>query len=370
MNKIKILITSVGSLVGLNILDTLGSRRHLLEVIGCNIHGKDPYIFRCDRIYKVSSTTNRDFFISELFGIILREKPDLVLPGRDDDAVILSLLRELHPELNKVIPCGKPKAAEIMQDKLSSYEFAKEHGLPFAETIEIKPDNKSFIANYAEGIGFPMIAKLRYGYASKGVFFVRNLSELDKLFESSEYFVIQEYLDPNPEIDNYLEQYHFLPPLFFQVPENTQYAAQCVISPAGEMSRIFISVNKMVLGRCERSEIIENKEIEKVTLSYAKAFYKAGWCGSLNIQLKPDKTGKWKALEFNPRMTGSTSARYLMGFDEVGIIFDYFKPELRFPNHSLDIPPGKTVTRQFMDILEPEQDKRLFEENKIWEKSS
>jgi carbamoylphosphate synthase large subunit len=79
-----ILITSVGSLVGLNILDSLEAMRTRLRVVGTNSEPKAPNNFRCDVAYLAPETAD-PAFIARLRTIIAHEKPDLVLAGRDAD---------------------------------------------------------------------------------------------------------------------------------------------------------------------------------------------------------------------------------------------------------------------------------------------
>jgi len=86
--KIKMLITSVGSLVGQNIQDVLEyplfKRRDMVDLIGTNSIAINPNNFRCDRCYLVPNTGTPDF-INKIKQIISTEKPDLILSGRDED---------------------------------------------------------------------------------------------------------------------------------------------------------------------------------------------------------------------------------------------------------------------------------------------
>jgi len=79
----KIAITSVGSLVGQNILDALQGRRAGIEVVGINSAADAAGIFRCDRAYLAPPAADAEQFRARLASILLEERPHLVLPGRD-----------------------------------------------------------------------------------------------------------------------------------------------------------------------------------------------------------------------------------------------------------------------------------------------
>ena len=124
MKDLRLMMLSAGSLVGQNILDSLEGRRHRLRIIGLNSLPHNPRVFRCDRAYLVPSANSPEFE-SRLADIIGKEDPDLILPGRDDDILTLIRLRQCRPEWKKKIPMGSLEAAEIMDDKSRSAEFAK-----------------------------------------------------------------------------------------------------------------------------------------------------------------------------------------------------------------------------------------------------
>lgn len=74
----------------------------------------------------------------------------------------------------------------------------------------------------------------------------------------------------------------------------------------------------MVSGRSLQVEKIKNDALENIGFRYAKAMASEGWFGPLNIQCQLLQSGEYIAYELNGRFTGATSARYYLGFDEVG----------------------------------------------------
>jgi hypothetical protein len=80
----------------------------------------------------------------------------------------------------------------------------------------------------------------------------------------------------------------------------------------------------MVIGRCERSEVIINPEMEGIVRRYAEAMSDIGWRGPFNIQGRMSDRG-FVAVEMNGRFSGSTSARGWMGHDEIRELYLAFR---------------------------------------------
>lgn len=78
-----------------------------------------------------------------------------------------------------------------MADKWLSFELSVTHGLPFAESRI--PECKESPQDFAERVGYPLIAKPRNGTSSKGIFFIENPDQLERAASKTNY-VIQEYL--------------------------------------------------------------------------------------------------------------------------------------------------------------------------------
>ena len=182
----RILVTSVGSLLGQNILDALESRRDRIKLIGTNSGAQSSRIFRSDVLYMVPPTEEKANYFNRLIEVIKLEEPDLILAGRDDDAVRLSELKESNVKFGKIIPCGCSEAAILMKDKRASYEFAKQNKLPFAATFwrKNRPDE---LRDFCRGNGFPLIVKQNDGFGSHGIYFANDLKECRKFLESENF---------------------------------------------------------------------------------------------------------------------------------------------------------------------------------------
>lgn len=327
----KILITSVGSLVGQNLLDLLETRRDLVEIIGLNSVSTNPRNFRCDKVYFVNET-GKPQYAAQFEEIIDKEKPDFIFPGRDEDCIFLADIRNRMPEkFANTILMGTPEIARMMMDKHASWVFCQENDISFADSfLYTDQADQAALNQFVQNKGFPLVVKPRKGFGSNGVLFLFHMEQLNEIIKSGD-VLFQEYLGDSADILKYQDYFKYGIPLFFQVPEENQFAAQTILSRDGTLSDIFISKNTMVQGRAELIQRIQNNEIETIVKKVSKKLYQNGWFGLINVQLKQDKSGKWKIFEFNPRFTGTSSARLLLGFDEFGLLLRQLAPECNFP---------------------------------------
>ena len=363
------MITSVGSLVGQNILDALESRRHQVTLIGLNSVAQNARNFRCDRVYLVPETKDAESFFPHLLDLLHHEKPDIILPGRDYDVIMLAHLKETYPEFAATICTGTSYAPRMMFDKYQCYQFATKHGLPFADTLLLGPNDLTGLDSFLTRNSFPLICKPRMGFGSHGVRFVTSREQIEKNAARGE-ILLEEYLSPRGDIERHLHDTSLGTPLFSQIPEETQYAGQTVIKPDGSLPGICLTNNTNVMGRTEFTEIWENQAFRDVVRDYAQALYQVGWCGSLNVQIKPDRQGQWKVFELSPRHTGSTSARLLLGFDEIGILIEAFRPDLAFPNLSSPVRKDMKVYRFLTDATLLNSQVISLQQERTWKAES
>lgn len=362
----KLLITSVGSLLGQNILDSIESRRSLINVVGIDSSANNHRNYRCDTVYLVPLTDSVDF-LSSFTKIIEKEKPDFILPGRDGDSIVLSDLKSSYPDkFSRIIPLGSSVIPRILLDKYKTHLFSQKNNLAFADTLLFK-DNRIELNEFVSKYGFPLVVKPSNGFGSHGVYFVLDEEQLNEIVKEEE-VLFQEYLGNPEDIFKYKDVFKKGIPLFFQIPEEKQYAAQTIISPDGTVGEVFITINTMVLGRAEFIKQIRNKEIEELVYEFSREFYKNGWYGSINFQLKPDRNGKWKVFELNSRLTGTSSGRALLGYDEFGILADIFIPEFNIPNLTKLQKVKGSVVKYLYDSLILDENTEQLNANKVWKK--
>lgn len=330
----KLLITSVGSLVGQNIMDVLEfpgfSRRSRIEVVGINSLPDSPSNFRCDRCYLVPETSAAEY-VPRLRQILSEESPALILCGRDEDTVVLSQLKTMQPDLPGALPCASSHAALLAHDKWQTSLFARRQALPFADTYV--PDASGGEANllaFCEHVGYPVVAKPVRGSASRGVFFVRNPADA-RLMAQRQGLLFQEYLGDPATLAPYFESLQGPAPLFAQCQDAGHYSCHTSIAPKGRFGPVFVMYNHHEYGHSVWNRRVSDVTLEALTLAYAEGLVAEGATGPLNVQFRRDRRGDWKVQEINLRNTGSTLARFLLGLDEIYLIVRDFVPGVVFP---------------------------------------
>ncbi len=318
---IKLLMTSVGCLVGQNLLDVLEFRGDEdLCVVGTTSVPAIP-LRGCARIYLVPSTERPpSAFCERLLAIIEREQPDLVIPTRDHDVTVLAELAEQHPSLVRRIPCGTAHTALVLEDKWFTYLFARDHGLPFAESALV--DSRSTpqaVCEWARQVGFPLVAKPRFGFASRQVRLLGNVEQLQAALTEPD-VLLQRYIGRGDILGAFLnDTRQHGQPLFYSL-EQSKYSIQAYVDHDGTVEPLCFTVNRMERGCSLSVERTENDRLRVVGEGWALALAEAGWRGPLNIQCQQDQDDAFVAFELNGRFTGATAARYCLGHDELSYL--------------------------------------------------
>jgi hypothetical protein len=317
---IRIAITSVGSLVGQNILDSLQGRRNGIELVGINSIAAAAGNFRCDRAYLAPPASRSGEYLDRLAAILRHEQPDLVLPGRDDDVPALARLKERQPQLAASLPVGPCHLAEVLGDKWASREFALRHGLPYVDSAPA--GDAPAVAQLLSRFGFPLVAKPRQGNGSRGVRIIFDETQCAAVAADAEY-LLQPYLEPEADLTAWRDLCREGTPLF-HAPPLRQIACQAVIGRDGRLRGRVSTMVELVMGRLERTWCLDDSGVDEIVRRYAEAFAADGWIGTLNLQGRRHEGGTFSVYELNGRFTGGTAARLHLGFDELGMLVEAF----------------------------------------------
>lgn len=338
MKNGRILITSVGSLVGWTLLAALHPIRSRLTVIGCNTLSASPPLFDCDRVYLVPNTSEANAYREALRRIVGRERPDLVIPGRDEELAILSEL-STDPEWSTTRVLVPPRElVAVFNDKLETARFAARHGLPFARTA-CEPAE---ITVLAETCGFPLVVKPRAGgHASKAVRIVTSPAQLQAATAIGG-MLVQECLNPETihGIDSFAPEAGV--PLHYAVSD-LRHAAEWLLDDNGEILSLqgVVSLTEGPLSMSMR--LTDDASLREVATNYARVLAKAGHRGVANIQGKSLIDGRFVPFELNGRFTGSAGARAFLGCNQIAQAVRHFL--WQEPHSDAPIYPNTTVLR-------------------------
>jgi hypothetical protein len=329
--KHTILLLSGGSQVAQFILQVISGRRDDIRVIATNSIADDPGLWQFDQVYLVPTTlADRPGYDLRIADIMAREHVDLAIPCRDDDIVALAELCDRRPELRDRALCGPSKLARIMSDKLESYRFAKEAGLAFAESYD--PTGSESPQSFANRVGYPMVAKPRDGFSSKGVMFVDSEAQLLRALERSNY-VIEEFLgDPAAYVEAKRAIIEDGLPLYLSMHGIKHSIELMFDAQSNPAAPVFASYNRPAF---RARFVTPNAEANTIALGQRcyEVFSKLGWRGPLNVQCQLDRHGQVKIHEFNGRYGALVAERWLLGFDEFALGLKLFA--------DIELPPSR-----------------------------
>lgn len=345
-DRTTLLLTALGSMVVRAVLDALEGRRADLRVVGCGSDPTAPDRARCDAFHHVPVSGGADWD-AEVRRIVTRERPDAVVPGRDRDVRELARLAEGWPPLAAGLLAGSTGLAAAFDDKAATAAFALRHGLPHVPTMVT--DDATASAEAAAMIaahGLPLISKPRDGNGSRGV---RVLTDHDQVVGALGVpgQVLQPFLDV-PRDTPLRPDLALGTPLFWEVPEERLFVVQVLIGRDGTVLGALPFRSRHVRGRPEEFWVHDDPALLRLGTDVAAAAASEGWRGPLNVQAKRDAAGGYHVIELNGRFSGGTSARLLLGFDEVGLLLDDLLGRPVLPARA--DPPVRRVVRMLADV--------------------
>ncbi|MFW5983390.1 MAG: NAD-dependent epimerase/dehydratase family protein [bacterium] len=300
-------ISCIGSGVGQSVINSLRLSRLPLRTIGL---GTNPFAYGaydCDS-YDYTKSIYDKGFIDNLIEKCLEHKIDLVIPGLDDEALLYAQNANKFKEAGIRAMFASEELISICRDKERMSNELNQVVDVFVKSYHkqtLKEDLKS------GKVKFPFIAKPRGGFASRGVEIIRDENDIKKITDSH---IIQELAIPVKTDPNY--NYFMEKIAKNQNPQVSEISIQFVFSPEGAILGKMFSYNKLNNGIPIEIVPYDDPYIWSIIDKLIPTLLKMGLRGPLNIQGRLTENGL-KLFEMNPRFTGITGLRALMGFNEV-----------------------------------------------------
>lgn len=295
MNKEKILVTGTGSLIGQAIIKSLKLNHfdEIVSIIGCDYFENTPGSFWCEKHYILPDLLDNsliDAWKVAIKQIIEKEQIKAILIGVDFE---LGFFAELREELYELYGCtvlvSDKNVIDVGNDKYNTYKFLLENGISAPSTSLLENTNIS-------DFEFPLIIKPRVGARSRGVHLVKNIDEYEKLFPTlvEKGYIVQQYIGtPKTEYSCGILYY------------NNEFKNSIVLN------RVLKEGNTSF---AEYNESAEQHIIKQYIKKIGDALKPYGSC---NLQLRIDNNGEPYLFEINPRFSGTTYMRALLGYNEV-----------------------------------------------------
>lgn len=307
MNKYKIAVSCVGSGVGQSVINSCRLSRLPLYTVGLGMNPFAYGAYDCDCM-DYAPNIYEGGYIDRLIDVLKKHQIDLVIPGLDDEALIFSKAMEQFERAGIKVIASDTQLIALCRDK----ELMSNELNPIVNVFVKSYDKAGAVEALSKGeIDFPLIAKPRGGYASRGIEIIRN--EDDIAYIEGQH-IVQELAIPgdnDPNYGAYIRQINKR--INSQVSE---ISIQLVTDPNGDLISRMASFNKLNNGVPIEIVPYENEEVWGVVDRLYPVYKKMGLRGPLNIQGRLTNNGL-KLFEMNPRFTGITGLRAVMGFNEV-----------------------------------------------------
>ena len=285
MDKIKVMITGAGALLGQGMIRSLKQSSLKTHIVGVDPSPYSAGLYWSDSAHLIPFA-NDPRYIEQIINIIRIEAPDAILIGTDVELHIFAKYRKmLENEFGVHILVSNPRVIGIADDKYLTYKFLKNNGFSFPETC-LPGDEEKLIAK----VGFPLIVKPRIGARSYGVHKVNDQDTLDRFIKNKEKVLIQECVSTSED----------------------EYTASALVFN-GSCDASIVMRRELRDGNTYRVYVEQYNRLNQKIRALGEALKPYG---SVNFQFRLDGS-QIKVFEINSRFSGTTPLRAHAGFNEV-----------------------------------------------------
>lgn len=273
----RLLVTAISGDVAVGILHSLSGCGY--QLYGCDV-GEYPtgidLVSKCVRV----PYAKEEGYISELLQACQAQQIQGLLPVNEEEIAVLDRHRQFFKEANIQLIMNH---SFILNTCLDKYACMQE-----LAAIGVLTPATAFPKDLPVGEG-EYILKPRYGCGSK---FLKRANSAEEARQIQAAYgnplVAQEYL-----------------------PDESEEYTMGVFSD-GETTRCITFRRRLSHGYTTFVELVQNEEMEQIGRTVAEAWRLRG---SINIQMRRKK-GKAYVFEINPRLSGTTHFRALLGFND------------------------------------------------------
>jgi carbamoylphosphate synthase large subunit len=354
--RYRLLLMSVGSLVGTGLLeciDALGRDR--FELIGMNSEAGAVNNFRMDVCYLSPPARERPALLALLDDLVRRHEPDLVIPTRDDDVVVLAHWARDRGGAPAMV--GSVRMAEVIRDKWLSYRWAMDNGMPFARSAV----DARGVARLRAEVGLPLVAKPREGFGSNGVRLLLNDEHVGVALDAGE-TIVQEAIDPSPMLT--AEALRGGMPLWYAPIQPGSPLALALLDDEGCR---FLAAwwSRHVRGAALDTVLLREPAFERLAMDYAQAAWRDGWRGLFNVQARRNAAGQYVPIELAGRFMGGTSALHRLGIPVAAIVFRRFIASFDLPAPVEPLFDARAVKQVVTHVVSRDQES-VLRDRRVW----
>ena len=318
MKNITVMVTGVGGGGnGEQLLKCLKLSNNNYTIIGGDMSSVSKGLLEVDIPY-ILPPANDKTYIETVMHLCDKHDVKALFTGSEPELKVISKNRKKFEEKGIFIPMNPEQVINICMDKNKTMEWLKRNGFNCPESFSIKTERDiSKIRN------FPVVLKPSIGSGgSTNVFIVQNKEELEMfgkyLLKIYEEFIAQRYVgDVHSEFTvgvlldmngNFINSIAVKKNILSGLSNRIKVKNKTGIKNLGEILAISSGISQGDIGKYPEV----TKECEKVAV-------KLGCTGAVNIQCRYYEN-KVYIFEINPRFSGTSSLRALVGYNEPDVL--------------------------------------------------
>jgi carbamoyl-phosphate synthase large subunit len=313
-----VLVTGVGGGGhGEQILKALRLSRIPLRIIGADMSPYSSGLQRVDHPYLLPPASDPDY-LETVVELCRHEHVRVLFHGSECELKVFSQHRARLRALGLFLPINPPEVLDLCMDKVRTYEFLANHGFAVPPFRKVRTPEDALTFGHFPAILKPSIG----GGGSANVHLVQDPQEMDilarQLLSIYPEFVVQAYVG-TPDAEYTVGVLSDMEGNLLHSIAVRRYILSALsnrIKVPNRSSQVNLGRQLAVSSGVSQGEIGFFPDVTGPCEEIARVL---GACGPLNIQCRL-VDGKIYVLEINPRFSGTTSLRALVGFNEPEIL--------------------------------------------------
>ncbi len=317
-HKIGVLVTGAGGAgIGAQVMKALRIAKTPYHIVATDVTQMSTALYEADKGYLVPSAED-SAYIPKILEICRKESISALIPGSEQELTMISKNRAKFEKCGVLLLINAPRVVNLCMNKWATYNFLKDNGFNAPKSLLAEGD-------VATGdISLPVIIKpAEESFGSSNVFLAQDFEEMDffvrYLRRQGIKALVQEY------VGSYDEEYTvgvltdiqdgeligsiaLKRQILSGLSNRIKIKNRCSIEAHSDILAISSGVSQGVID-----------DFPDVRDCCERIAVKLGSRGAMNIQCRKDK-GKIYPFEINPRHSGTTYLRAMVGFNEPDIL--------------------------------------------------
>lgn len=332
MKQISVLVTGAsGGGVGEQVIKALKLSSLNLEIITTNVNKNSKGLLDGDIGYIVPYASDTTY-IPTIIELCNKHDIKVLFPGSEAELTVIGKHREIFIEKGILVPINDEEVIDICTDKTKTMKFLEENNFIFPKNITIKCEDDVKKIDFLPVVIKPSIG----GGGSKDIMIAQTKEEVDLfckyLLNIYSEFIVQEYVG-TPDSEYTVGVLNTMDGEFINsiaVHKSIETALNNRIKIKNRTGIESLGKNLVVSSGISEGYVDKFPQVTTVCEDIVK---KLGAKAAINVQCRLYEN-KVYVFEINPRFSGTTSIRALMGYNE---------PEVLIRKHIL----GEEIEKKF-----------------------